>query len=150
MKKEKGITLVSLIIAIVVMLILAVVSVHYGTQLIDQSKKEDIKTSMLLIKSKTKIIKEKKDFGDVEELTGISLDSNSEYTVSEELQNKLNAVENSSLYILNSEHLSSMGITEETTAEEFFIVDYNNNEIYYSLGYKEGDNTLYSLSELDV
>lgn len=150
MKKEKGITLVSLIIAIVVMLILAVVSIHYGTQLIDESKKEDIKTSMLLIKSKTKIIKEKKDFGDVEELTGISLESNTEYTVSEELQNKLNAVENSSLYILNSEHLSSMGITEETTAEEFFIVDYNNNEIYYSLGYKEGDNTLYSLSELDV
>ena len=150
MKKEKGITLVSLIIAIVVMLILAAVSIHYGTQLIDESKKEDIKTSMLLIKSKTKIIKEKKDFGDVEELTGISLESNTEYTVSEELQNKLNAVENSSLYILNSEHLSSMGITEETTSEEFFIVDYNNNEIYYSLGYKEGDNTLYSLSELDV
>lgn len=148
MKEQKGITLVALIITIIVMLILAAVTIHFGTNLLDKSKKEDLKTTMLLIQSKTKIIKEKKDFGDIEELTGISLANNTEYTISENFQNKLDTIENADLYILNSENLTSMGITENTSNEEFYIVDYNNSEIYYSLGYKEGNSTLYSLSEL--
>lgn len=148
MREQKGITLVALIITIIVMLILVTVTIHFGTTLFNASKKEDLKTSMLLIQSKTKIIKEKKNFGDIENLIGITIDNNTEYTISQSLQTKLEAIENSDLYILNTEHLSSMGITQETTTEKFFIVDYNNNEIYYSLGYKEGNNTLYSLSEL--
>ena len=148
MINQKGITLVALIITIIVMLILVTVTIHFGTTLFDASKKEDLKTTMLLIQSKAKIIKEKKDFGDIEELTGITLDSNTEYTISQNLQTKLDAIEDSSLYILNTEHLNSMGITEETSHEKFYIVDYNNKEIYYSLGYKDGNNTLYSLSEL--
>ncbi|MBQ6992185.1 MAG: hypothetical protein IJN50_04680 [Clostridia bacterium] len=148
MKEQKGITLVALIITIIVMLILAAVTIHFGTNLLDKSKKEDLKTTMLLIQSKTKIIKEKKDFGDIEELTGISLANNTEYTISENFQNKLDTIENADLYILNSENLTNMGITENTSNEEFYIVDYNNSEIYYSLGYKEGNSTLYSLSEL--
>jgi len=148
MKEQKGITLVALIITIIVMLILAAVTIHFGTNLLDKSKKEDLKTTMLLIQSKTKIIKEKKDFGDIEELTGISLANNTEYTISRNFQNKLDEIENADLYILNSENLASMGITDNTNNEKFYIVDYNNSEIYYSLGYKEGSSTLYSLSEL--
>ncbi len=150
MKNQKGITLVALIITIIVMLILVSVTIHFGTTLFDASRKEDLKTSMLLIQSKTKIIKEKKDFGDIENLEGIALENNTEYTISDALSTKISAIENSSLYILNSEHLNNMGITEETSSKEFYIVDYNSNEIYYSLGYKDGNNTLYSLSELGV
>lgn len=148
MKEQKGITLVALIITIIVMIILAAVTIHFGTNLLDKSKKEDLKTTMLLIQSKAKIIKEKKEFGDIEELTGVSLSNNTEYIISQNFQKKLNTIEKADLYILNSENLTSMGITDKTDNKEFYVVDYNNSEIYYSLGYKEGKSTLYSLSEL--
>ena len=151
MKKNSGITLIALIITLVVMLILISVTIYYGGRLVNETHKEDIITTMLLIQSKAKIIKEKKDFGDIESLTGIQIAENNDYTISEKLQTLLNSIEEGELYILTQEDLNEMGIKEDNiTTERFFIVDYNSSEVYYSLGCEdESGNLLFSLAQLD-
>ena len=56
MNKQSGITLVALIITVILMLILLSVGVKFGTDAIQQTKIEDIKTNMLSIKARAKII----------------------------------------------------------------------------------------------
>ena len=59
LKNEKGITIIALIITIILMLILVSVSIDFGTDAIKKSKEEDIKSNMLLIQGRSKIIKDK-------------------------------------------------------------------------------------------
>ena len=71
MKKENGITIIVLIITIILMLILAGVGIHYGTGAINKAKLEDIKTDMISIKTKAKIIADEYNFEeDVEDKKG--------------------------------------------------------------------------------
>ena len=57
LRNQKGITIIALIITIVIMAILVSVSIKVGTDAIDKSREEDIKSNMLLIQGKSKIIK---------------------------------------------------------------------------------------------
>ena len=57
MKKEernKGVTLATLVITIVVLLILSGITINYGVSNIKRAKIQNIKTNMLLIEAKTK------------------------------------------------------------------------------------------------
>ena len=82
--------------------------------------------------------------GQSEEIEEIE-SNDKKYILSEELKTKLSNIENSELYILSQEDLESHGIKNtKVDNTSFFIVDYNTEEIYYSLGI-EGT---YSLSEL--
>lgn len=62
MNNNKGITMISLAISIVVLLILASVSIGIGNNVIKQSNLENLKTNMLLIKSKAKEYVENANF----------------------------------------------------------------------------------------
>jgi len=140
-KKDQGITIVALVITIVIMLILVGVSIKIGTDVISRSQLEDIKTNMLAIQGKARIIKEKNDFGE-EDLKGISLSEDSSYIVDENIL----PADKSGCYIWGEEILEEEGLSSiETTSEKFYIVDYNNDcEVYYSLGVKGK----YSLTDL--
>ena len=70
LRMEKGITIIALIITIILMLILAGVGIHFGTDAIDKAKLEDIKTDMISIKTKAKIIAEQYNFKDIDSLIG--------------------------------------------------------------------------------
>ena len=54
MKKNRGITMVALVITIVVLLIIAGISIGAGNNAIKNSKLENLKTNMLLIEVKAK------------------------------------------------------------------------------------------------
>ncbi|MCI8272803.1 MAG: hypothetical protein HFJ55_01815 [Clostridia bacterium] len=54
MKKQKGITLITLTITIIIMLIIASITLNIGTGLIKEAKLQDLVTNMLLIQAKTK------------------------------------------------------------------------------------------------
>ena len=56
---NKGITIVALIITIIVMLILATVTIEIGTEQIQSAKLEDLKTTMLLIKGRVQISRQR-------------------------------------------------------------------------------------------
>ena len=54
MREQKGITLIVITLTVIVMLIIASITVYYGTDLIQNAKLQDLKTNMLLIQAKTK------------------------------------------------------------------------------------------------
>jgi len=62
LRNNSGITLIALVITVIVMLIIAAVTIHGGTQVIKEAKVEDIKTNMLLIQAKLKIYVEQAKF----------------------------------------------------------------------------------------
>ena len=155
--KNKGITIIALIITIILALILFAIVIEYGKGEIEKAKIEDIKTTMLLIQGRAKISIDKIEFEtDYEEEGVIQLNSN--LTLPEEatlqynlssLTSVLNSLEDkSNLYIWEQQAMDNNGIDIEVTAEEFYVIDYNTQEIYYSLGYKDGENIYYSLSQL--
>jgi len=143
LKNQKGITIVALIITIILMIILVSVSVRFGTEAIDKSKQEDIKSNMLLIQGKSKIIKDKHIYDEENSnLVGTPVSNASGYTISHELQSKINSEQ---AYILTQEDLNNNGLGNiKTSNTEFYVVDYDTCEVYYSLGI----NGKYALSEM--
>ena len=64
-----------------------------------------------------------------------------------ELASKL--TDTSNLYIWDQDAMTNNNITDvEINEEEFFIIDYNTKEIYFSLGFEYEGTVYYSLSEL--
>lgn len=138
LNNQKGITIISLILAVILMLILVGVSIRFGTEAVDKSIEEDIKNNMLLIQGKCKIIKDKNDFESTG-LLGIPANEASGYKIEFDLPNKKNA------YILTQEDLNNNGLGNIITSNtEFYVVDYDTCEVYYSLGI----NGKYALSEM--
>lgn len=147
-KRNKGITIISLIITIIIMLILTAVTVNIGTGQIERTKLEDLKTTMLLIKGRAQIVADKEVFGENYDSTGmLNLVDATEYNISN-LQNIFNDIDTSGLFIWEQTAMDNNSIDVEITKDDFFVVDYETGEVYYSLGFTYEDNTYYSLTEL--
>ena len=151
-KKQNGITLVALIITIVIMLILVGVVMYFGEDAIDTAKLEDIKANMFSIKTRAKIVADKYNFKDIENLVGTKY---TEDTIHD--KQKLESVfstftdeQKSYLYIWTQEDLNNNGLNSiKVDTQSFYVVYYNLGEtnscqIYYSNGYQEK----YSLTDL--
>ena len=149
MKKADGITIIALTIIVIVMTIVIVASLKYVKQYMEQQRIEDIKSSMLAIQSVITNIKNKNTVDkENNSLVGTKLDlenNDTEYQITEKLKNELSTEESTELYILNKEELNNLGVKNvEINNTEFYIVDYNSEEIYYSLGI----NGKYKLSDM--
>ena len=146
LKNQKGITLVALTLTVIIMVILVSISVKFGTEAIEKSREEDIKSNMLLIQGKSKIIKDKHMYdSENSSLVGTPIGEASSFTVSTELQNKINSNENAEAYIFTQQDLNSNGLGNiNVSSTVFYVVDYDTCEIYYSLGV----NGIYALSEM--
>lgn len=167
LKKENGITIIALVITVIIMIMLAGVSVYYGSDAVKKGKLEDIKTNMISIKTKAKIVVEEYNFKDIENLVGTKLDNDVEqagmqfgtYKIPDELQkifeakdeNGENKFDITRLYVWTKEDLASQSLSAiNIDNEAFYIVYYNLEntnecEVYYSKGF----DGKYSLSELN-
>ena len=138
LKKENGITMVMLIIMIIVMLIVAGIVVYEGTSTIKSAKIQSIYTNMLLIQAKARTIKDKVDFGEDAQVVG--------KIINEEQKSKY-GIESDDSYELSQEDLYEMGV--EVSGDNEYIVDYDNDEVYYTKGIKDADgNWHYSLTDI--
>ncbi len=163
MKKQRGITLITLTITIIVMMIIAGITVYFGLDLIREVKLQDLRTNMLLMQAKGKECVEEVSFQKAnvtdaneietiknENLKGIKVEENSE--VQNLLQNTGKIQEGFEYYYLTQQDLSDMGI-QELSVEDYgyFIVGYNIDEIKVEVintnGY-QGNYTLTQLNEL--
>lgn len=147
LKNKNGITIVALVITVVVMLILVGVTIEMGTKSIDESEKQDIITNMISIKTKAKIVKDKYNFKDIENLVGTTLLGNSNYNTG--AIESILAKEKSDYYIwtqddLNNQELSSIKVDEDN----FYIIYYGDNSNGIEVYYSKGINGKYSLTEL--
>ena len=146
---NKGITIISLIITIIIMLILATVVIQFGTKEIEKAKLDDLKETMLLIKVRAKIVIDKEEFGESYNNAGmVKVSETTNYDLSS-LQSVLNTIEDiSNLYIWEQTAMDNYNIDVEITSTEFFVIDYSTGEIYYSLGYSNDTGTYYSLTDI--
>ena len=127
MKEDRGITITTLVITIIVLLIIVGISAGTSNKVIKSSELENVKTNMLLIKAKGKEYVEKANF---------KLGTNFENATDKEKEERiltakaeLNREEITDNNIFNQ----NMGITQET------ITNDNANYIYY---YKLSKNDL--------
>lgn len=137
--KENGITIIALIITIILMLILAGVGIHFGSDAVNKAKLEDIKTDMLSIKTKALVIAEKYKFKDIDSLVGT--------IITDAEAAKLGIEKNDNIRKWSKDDLNNQGLS--TIDGDTYIVNYNvdgNNtcEVYYLDGYQGK----YSLTEL--
>lgn len=150
MKKieEKGITLTTLVITVIVMIIIASVGIYAGTNIIKQANLQNINTNMMLIQAKVKTISEQAKFNkDTSNYKGkkvIEVVGNKKV---DELVEKHILENEENYYLLSQTDLNEMGL-EKIEISEGYIVNYDTNEIIFVKGFEEKDHTYYKLSEM--
>ena len=122
MKKNRGITMVALVITIVVLLIIAGISIGAGNNAIKNSKLENLKTNMLLIEAKAKEQIENAKF---------RLGTNFNNVTGEEKSNRINTAKGE---FIGEEIVDGKIFNNNTKiTTEKMKEDKNNNIYYYKL-----------------
>lgn len=174
MKENKGITMVTLIITIILLLILAGISIGTGNKIIESSKLENLKTNMLLIKIKGKENVENANFKlgtnfetatdkntrvetakselKGEEITDSSI-FNGNINITQEDISTSNE-ENIYYYKLTTQNLVDMGLSNVKSNHDkgWYIIKYDikniETEVYNTQGFEKDGKKYYSLNEL--
>lgn len=176
MKKNKGITMVTLVITIVILLILAGVSIGVGDNIIKKSELENLKTNMLLIEVKGKEYVENANFN-----LGTTIDTVEEQEKNNRIQKakeqlKGEEIQDDSIfngninitpdnlttdnanyiyyYKLTTQNLTDIGISKVKSDEDngWYIIKYDIKnvqiEVYNTKGFENGETKYYSLTEM--
>ncbi len=169
-KKERGITLIALIVTIIVLTILAGITLTEGNSLIKKAKIESVMTNMITIKSKAKVLVEEAN-SEIWDLTGDdkvnkrnAIFTSEKYkmnnaTLNGEQKNQLsnNEFEDQNetvCYSLSDETLNIMGFTEVENCEDYILVFSRDNfeklDVVFNPGIKYQNEILYSLSYMQL
>lgn len=146
--KEKGITIITLVITVIVLVILTSITIYTGGDVIKQAKLQTIDTNMMLIQAKTKTIEEQSKFNkDKSNYKGTVVSNITGNNSIDNLKN-MNVIEDASKYYLLSESdLVSMGLNK-IDYELGYIVNYETEEVIYVKGFSNNGKTYYKLSEI--
>lgn len=150
---NKGVSLISLVVTIIIMSILAGVTI-YTSNIIENARFQKVFSNMQLIKTKVNIINEKVLFEGAQSKTkyyvGLCLKAQS--NKAQLAGNSLTAeeLEDENYYIYNQAVLNSIGLNSvKLKSGEIYIVNYNTQDIIYPKGCEDMDgNTVYRLSEM--
>lgn len=146
LKSKNGITIIALVLTVIIMLILVGVTVKIGTNSIDESEKQDIITNMISIKTKAKIVKDKYNFKDIENMVGTPLIEDTEHTTTD-VKVEIPGEKINKCYIWTQEDLNDQGLASiSSNKSEFYIVCYGDDEI--EVYYSKAVDGKYSLTEL--
>ena len=161
MKENKGVTLTSLVITIIVLLIISGISVYSGTDIIKRAKLEELKTNMLLIETKAKECVENANFklGKLDNLGGDEKINRINEAKKELKGTEIEKADNIDIessdynyyYKLTEENLKDIGLSnvKSTDTDGQYIVKYDIEnakvEIYNTKGY----DGKYSLKDIE-
>lgn len=148
MKSEKGLTLISTAILVVVIAALTFGVVYFARLQLDKGKNEDIKTDMLLVEARVQklageyILEKKEDI-----LVGTKLaDMEEDAIVKEFLEKEIFDKEEkgAKYYVLNQENLTELKLENvELEKDSYYIVDYTSSKVYYTKGYSDDEGEVY-------
>lgn len=153
LRDKKGVTLILLAVAIIVMLIIFGVTISTGTDLVRNSEKNRLMTNLYLIKSRASSLLEDYLFDRSEE----SLNKLGEQTSYSQVSKFGFSEDSSCEYIYcvwNTSKLAEEGIdTEDVASTESFIIQYNITndtvDVASTKGFEdENNNIIYVLSKL--
>lgn len=152
---NKGITLLSLVIMIVVMLILLSVTVYYSTESIDNTRREIALAKIQLIQEKVNIVSQKilnKDSSYVDDdgniIIGQNINNISDSETITQIDNiitTLNISEEDAYKYFDSTNMSQLGLED---LEDKILVNFNTREVILIEGIKYEDNIYYRLEDI--
>lgn len=155
--KIEGVTLISLIVTIVVLLIIASITVYSGKDTIKRAKLEELRTNMLLIQAKAKEYVEEANFK-----MGPTPDDSKKESVRKEvyedeakLQKATNTAAPSSIpvadcYKVTAETLKEWGLDKiELVEGEEYLINFNDKDATVEVYNTKGYDGKYSLTEID-
>lgn len=147
-KNSKGITLVSLVITIIILMLITSVTVYTGTNVIKQVTLQNVNTDMMLIKAKVKTMEEQAKFNkDNSNYKGTPLIDVHDNKKIDKLVDEETVEDITKYYLLSKEDLNSMGL-EKIDIADGYLVNYESEEIIYVRGLKKDDNMYYKLSDI--
>ena len=153
MKNQKGMGQIMLILCVIVIIAIIVGIIYFLTTKLQEEKKQNYETDMLLIQGRIKIIAQEATIQKKDELLkGRKLEENTEEEkIKKLLENNIISKEEenfSKYYILEKQTLEEMGLSNINLNNGYYIVNYETDEIIYSKVIKIEQNTYYKLSEL--
>ena len=128
---------------IIILALLIVFTINFAEEELDKNLQEDIKTEMLQVQAKSKIVFEKYHIDNENGLKGEKVED-------ESLKEKYSIDDLENFYKWSRDVLAEEGIKDIALQEdEYYLVNYDTEEVIYSEGYKNIDgNTYYKLSEI--
>lgn len=147
-KNQKGITIVSLVITVILLIIITSVAVNIGTSVIKQANLQTINTNMMLIQAKTKTVSEQAKFNkDTSNYKGTLISDISDNQKILKLVDNGVIDDTSKYYLLSSTDLQDLGL-QKIDIEDGYVVNYETEEVIYVKGFESNGTTYYKLSEL--
>ena len=155
MKKQNAMSLIGVIIAIIFIIMIICGAIYFTMEQFEKSRIENVKTNMLLVQGKIKVLQEssvaKKDESI---LKGKKVADNAENEkVKEMLEKGVISTQDESYdkyYIIDQDTLTQMQIEGIVFGEgNFYIVNYATNEILWTQGITIDGVTYYKLSDLE-
>lgn len=159
MKKNKGITLVSLMVTVIVLLIIASITVYTGKEVIKKAQLEELRTNMLMIQAKAKEYVELANFK-----IGINPTAEKKAEVRQEIyegEAKLQKAEGTTvpvsititedMYKVTEETLKQWGLEKlETNERNTYLINFDDTNATVEIYNTKGINGKYSLTEIDA
>ena len=143
MNSEKGMGIIAIIIAVLVIVGIAIFAYNFVVNTADEQKLEDIRANMLLIQGKCKILQETTKVNNNQDgLKGRKLSEMQEDSIISDFLNK-NIIDSSKLdkyYALSNEDLSAMELDIKNEEDSYYVVNYEENAVYITKGYTAGDS----------
>lgn len=154
MKSQKGMSQITLVISIIVIIVIGVLGLNISKRMLETRNIENYKTNMLLLQGKVKVIS--KEFimnkEDEEILKGKKVSENLE---NEDIvvlleKNIISQDEENfeKYYIIENEDLEKIGLSSIKLEEGYYVVNYNTYEVIYSKGIDVEKEKYYKLSEI--
>lgn len=154
MKKRKSlvVTYIKIFIVIAIIVVGIIVALKFLNKEYNSQEYETIKTDMLLIQGQTEVLAQKVAIEDDDaEYIGTKLEDKE---IDETIQNLIDKEivdldsEDSNYYCLDNSNLEELGL-EDVRTDNFFIVDYKQNDIIYIDGIEDSEgNIVYKLSDM--
>lgn len=140
MQEGKSLIKFIIIISILVGIIVWGVQVILGE--LENKNLETIHTDMLLIQAKAKIVFETYHVDNNNGLQGQKIENNAELE-------QYGITDSTNYYIWNRDVLDNVGLKEIKLDEgDFYIVNYDTEEVIYSKGYEKDGTTYYKLTDI--
>lgn len=153
MKNQKGITYLTLVGIVVVITIIVATCVYFIRLQYDKESFETLKTDMLLIQGKAKLLQEEATMKkDTTLLKGIKVSEKREDSIITEFLKKgvITEEEQEKFYVLSSEDIQAMELGNIKRKEgSYYLVNYETSEIIETKGYQQGEGqVIYRLSDM--
>ena len=150
MKQEKGIGHIMTILLILVILFFVVGAFYIFHKQYNKENIETIKTDMLALQGKINIVQQEHMINEEEyPLLGETLEGKEEEEWVKALLDEKVIVQTKGVYKISNEELQQMELPNlKLEEQEYFLVEYENKEIYYYKQNLDGNYKMYQLSEL--